>query len=292
MHGNVSVTAGDVEFPVGLNGLNNRVRVTVRRTADRGNAVPTLMARLLGVHTADIIAMATAEASPANAANCLMPFTIPDKWSEKQTGAWDPDDTFDLYDNKGKDLKNPDVYISGPSGTGYHPERDKGTLIRLKANNDNKVAPSFYNPWAIPGSRGGSDYRANIASCNTTVVKVGDLMTAEPGNMVGPTKHGMDELIAKDPHAYWDTSCNCVKGSAFGKSPRIAAVPAYDPVYYETGKHNGRNADLKLANLLGFFIEEMQGNEVFGRITPITGLVSGDPGATPGSFAMAIRLVE
>ena len=31
------------------------------------------------------------------------------------------------------------------------------------------------------------DYRWNIANCNTTVMGYGDLLSAEPGNMVGPT---------------------------------------------------------------------------------------------------------
>ena len=30
------------------------------------------------------------------------------------------------------------------------------------------------------------------------------LMTPEPGNMVGPTTQGIDDLIAQDPDAYWD----------------------------------------------------------------------------------------
>ena len=53
------------------------------------------------------------------------------------------------------------------------------------------------------------------------------------------------------------------------------AIPLFDPVYYDTGKRNGRNASLKFVNYLGFFVERMQGNEVVGRITPIGGLRKG-----------------
>ena len=102
----------------------------------------------------------------------------------------------------------------------------------------------------------------------------------------------MEELILKDPDAYWNTSCNCVKGSDYNVSPRTTIIPLYDPIYYETGKHNGANASLKVANLLGFFIEEMNGNEVVGRITPVTALVAGNGPAPVGAFAYAIRLVE
>ena len=65
----------------------NRVKVDVYRTAARGNPVSTLIARFFGMKTADIVATATAEASPANAMTCVKPFTIPDKWIEKQTAA-------------------------------------------------------------------------------------------------------------------------------------------------------------------------------------------------------------
>lgn len=294
VRGDVSVTAADVAFPTGPSG-NNRVQVTVRRTAQRSNPVPTLIGPFFGVPTVDILATATAEASPANAETCVMPFTIPDKWVERQTGAWDVDDTFDMFDSHGNALANPDVYVPpGQAGsTGYSPTTDRGLLLSLKSNNTNKTAPSFYNPWDLPGSTGADDYRNNITNCNTNIVAMGDPMNTEPGNMSGPTSQGTIDLIAKDPDAYWDTFCSCVKGSAFGKSPRIAIVPLYDPIYYETGKHNGNNASLRVANYIGFFIEELVANEVKGRITPISGLVKGGGGPIPtGAFPMAIRLVQ
>ena len=295
IRGTVSVNPSDVTFPTGPTGLNNRVQVTVRRTQQRNNPVPTLIGPFFGVPTVDIMAVATAEASPANAETCVMPFTIPDKWIEHQTGTWDVDDTFDMYDKKGVALPNPDTYVPGTQagGTGYNALNDKGLQLVLKANNQDKAAPSFYNPWDLPGSTGASDYRNNIANCNTNLIEIGHIMATEPGNMVGPTKDGTLDLKAKDPNAYWDTYCNCVKGSKFGKSPRIAIVPLYDPVYYEEGKHNGNNASLKVANYLGFFIEDITGGgEVIGRITPVTGLITGSANPSVTAFPMAIRLVQ
>lgn len=291
----VSVTPPDVTFPNDLNGQPTRVSVQVFRTGPRGNPVPTLVGPVFGLPTANIGATATAEASPANAETCVKPFTIPDKWIEKQTGAWDPDDEFDLYDDKGNALGNPDIYISAdqPGYTGYNADRDKGLQIVLKANNQNKVSPSFYNPWDLPGSSGADDYRDNIANCNTAVIPIGDPMIAEPGNMVGPTVQGTDDLVAKDPGAYWDTSCNCVKGSAYGISPRVAVIPVYDPVFYAEGKQNGKNASLKIANYVGFFIEGTQSNQVIGRITPVGGVFDGNAGPAPtGAFPFVIRLVQ
>jgi Flp pilus assembly protein TadG len=291
----VSVNPSDVTFPVNPNsGQNDRVRVDVYRTANRGNPVSLLMARAFGHQTASIDATATAEAAPANAMNCVKPFTIPDKWIEKQTPAWDASDTYDAFDNKGKPLANPDIYIPAdqPGYTGYNMETDRGLRLMIRAGTGNNITPSFYFSWAIGGSSGGNDYRWNIANCNTTIVRWGELMTQEPGNMVGPTIQGANDLYNQDPTAYWDTSCNCVK-SPKQKSPRVFPIPLYDPIYYDSGKRNGRNADLKMANWIGFFMEEIQGNNIYGRITPIKGLIKGNlPEAPDGVFPRAIRLVK
>ena len=293
--GPVSILPSDITFPPDPSGQPTRVRVTVFRTAERANAVPTLMGSFFGVSTVDVTATATAEASPANAEICIMPWTIPDKWIDRQTPPWDPSDTFTIYDANGAPLANPDVYIPADQVgyTGYDPTRDKGLELTLKANNGTKVSPSFYNPWDLPGSIGASDYENNIATCNPARVPIFDPMTAEPGNMVGPTAHGTNARIAQDPNAYWDTFCNCVKGSAFSVSPRVVIVPLYDPLYYAQGIHNGRNATLKVANYLGFFLEQLQNNQVIGRITPVAGIIdrAGAPGPR-GAFARVIRLVQ
>ena len=92
----------------------------------------------------------------------------------------------------------------------------------------------------------------------------GEVLTPEPGNMVGPTKQGMDDLFAKEPGAYWDEINNKVVSTKH-PSPRGVAIPLCDPDFYETGKAGGRNASFKAVNYLGFFVEEMRGNEVYGR---------------------------
>ena len=294
--GTVAVDANDISFPTDPSGEPNRVKVSVYRKAARGNPVSTLIARYFGMMTADIGATATAEAAPANAMQCVKPFTIPDKWVEKQTPPWDENDTFDVYDNKGKPLANPDIYIpAGQSGyTGYDQTRDRGLMLTIRAGTGNNITPSFYFSIALGDVTGGAEYRWNIANCNTTVYHPGDLLTSEPGNMVGPTVQGAQDLIDRDPSAYWDTSTNTVKGSAYGQhSPRIFPLPLYDPVYYDTGKRNGRNADLKTANWIGFFLDHTRGNDLYGRITPIRGIYDRNAGPAPeGVFPRTIRLIQ
>ena len=302
-----SVTTADVTFPMNpATGQQDLVQVTVYRTAARANPVATLIAQIFGISAVDIGATATATAAPADSETCVLPFTIPDKWIEKQCGnptcPWSPAETFNMYGNQGNrqnvgpPLPNPDIYVppGNRDATGYKPATDRGLQLVLKNNNQNKVAPSMYNAWAIPGSIGGDDYRENIATCNTNLVTIGDLMTPENGNMTGPTQQGTTDLIAQDPNAHWDTGCNCVKGSAYSKSPRIRVVPLYNPVRYTQGQQTGRSQpELEVVNYLGFFVEEINGGgEVIGRITPITGRISGRGGPAVGAFAQAIMLVK
>ena len=93
--------------------------------------------------------------------------------------------------------------------------------------------------------------------------------------MVGPTTQGMER---SDRHAIraptgttrpTRSSAACTRARASSRSR--CSIPSTTT----TGKQNGRNASLKFVNYLGFFIEEMQGNEVIGRITPIGGLRKG-----------------
>ena len=297
MSGNVSVGPADVEFPLDPAGEPNRVKVTVYRNAAHGNPLNTMIAKYFGIATADIAATATAEAADANAMTCVKPFTIPDKWTEKQTPPWDGNDTYDAYDNKGQPLANPDIYIPAdqPGYTGYNQERERGQILTIRAATGNNITVSFYFSLALgkPPITGGSEYDSNIANCNHTSYYWGDLLTQEPGAMNGPTISGAELLIAKDPGAYWDTATNTVKGSAYGHSPRTFPIPLYDPIYYDSGKRNGRIADLKTANWIGFFLDHIEGNGIVGRIIPIAGIRDRNGGPAPqGLNPKAIRLVQ
>ena len=306
-----SVTPPDVEFPFNaVTGTNNQVQVTVHRTQARQNPVPTIIASFFRMANADVTAVAMAAAYPADAAQCVLPFTVPDRWRERSrcgagTCTWLPTDTFEILTPQGNHqnvgpgpIAYPDVYIppgdrSNPT-TGYDAVRDKGVRLTLKSANGDNIAPSFYNPYVIPGGTGGDYYRENIGGCNTTILRAGTLLTPEPGNMTGPTQQGMDQLIASDPNAYWDTGCNCVRGSsAPGMSPRIRPLPLYNPDRYARSGDGGRSQpQLEIVNYLGFFVERMQGHDVIGRIHPINGLVTNPGDPYDGAFATAIMLVR
>jgi Flp pilus assembly protein TadG len=293
MSGTVSIAPGDVEFLKDPSGQSDRVKASVYRDAKHDNPLSTLVAQYFGIATADVAATATAEATPANAETCVKPFTIPDRWKEVGNPPFDSmTSTFDPTTG--------DVYIPAdqPGYTGYDAVADKGTMIMIRAGTGNNITPSFYFSWSMPNGTGGpvitgaNWYRNNIDGCNQTLVHWGDLMTQEPGNMDGPTVQGMGDLIAQDPNAYWDAATNNLV-SSMHPSPRVFPIPLYDPNYYWNGKVNGRNASLKVANWLGFFVDHTQGNSVYGRITPIPGVIDRNAGPSPnGIFPRVIRLIQ
>lgn len=290
-----SVIPADVTFPA-----IDRIRVRVERSSARGNPLSTFLAPMIGINTVDIGAVATAEVTPANAATCLKPWAIPDRWLEVQTPTWDPTDESNMFyengPNKGQPLPNPDVYKNWkqPDYTGFQPKRsgpDYGMQLTLKPGNPGlAINPSQFFPIRLPGGTGADYYEENIFGCWPGVAEVEDKVTVEPGNMTGPTTQGTQQLIDKDPNAFWDTAKNQVV-SQFKPSPRVVVIPVFDPYIYEAARQTGAT-DIQIANFVGFFIEELNGNTVTGRIVPNTGLISGNGPIGPGAFLMAIRLVE
>jgi len=136
---------------------------------------------------------------------------------------------------------------------------------------------------------GADQYRWNIANCNRYTVEPGDRLQLQPGNMVGPTRQGMQELIDADPDAYWDGSEMTVKGSVWGLSPRIALVPFFDP---NLPPDSGRDW-VRVVKLGAFFLETVgPGSQVTGRFIKVT--FPGEPcaGNSDTSLIKGIALVE
>lgn len=294
MSRDVSISPDDVTFPA-----QEQVRATVYRTGERGNPLGTLIASYFGVPTADVSATATAEAIPANAATCVKPWAVPDKWNERQTPPWDGDDTFDLFEpgqqaGGRRRIPNPDEYVpaSQPNYTGYQQSPqgpDYGRQVLLKPGNPQQaVSASDFFPIALPPGTGADWYAENIPGCWPGTMQIGDAIPVEPGNMTGPTTDGTQWLIDRDPTAYWDEGRRRVI-SNHSPSPRIIVIPVFDPEVFEESRQHGRQ-EILVANLVGFFVEGLQGTSVVGRVVPMTGLLRG--GAPLGAFLRAIRLVR
>jgi Flp pilus assembly protein TadG len=319
----VDVT-GDITFPTCPDGAGTCIQVDVYRTNARGNALPVFFASFVGLVDQDIRASATAEVSSANASDCLKPWAVIDKWAEHwpSTAEWTTDSTFDKYQTKGgakgeidPAITTPDVYIpptESDFGTGFHPydaegdyTSDYGLEMELKVGgkDDFDFASGWFSALALEDSKGGKDYKTNIKGCVGITYKVGDELpvNTEPGEMVGPTRQGVesdaDSLINQDPGAHWDPSLNDgrggVAGSAFATSPRIVAIPLVNPDIMAEVNKGGRTT-VPIANIAGFFVERFDDKGVVGRLVTMKGLkVAGVGGtASPGSFLHTITLVR
>jgi Flp pilus assembly protein TadG len=327
------VMASDVIFtdqpadmcPADVNGLTPCIRVDVYRNQARTNPLPSIFGQAFGLTAHGVRATATARVAIADTTNCMKPWAIPDKWIDindptpenpgNTPPVWSEDDSFDLnggQNGNGPPLANPDVYVppstSGP-GSGFTslPQSQGGDLGRrivLKQGGPStSISPGVFQPIRLPrydgGSTGGDDYRENISTCTGLPVSIGDTLVSENGNMIGPTRQGVNDLIALDPNAQWDSGTNSVINScatatpSCGASPRVVPIPVYDTATYYTTKRAGL-PEFVIVNILGFFIDRMQGNDVVGYLTEAPGLTSS---ATPAidpraAFLFNIQLIR
>ena len=318
------ITDADVTFPAcppgspGA-GTNACVKVEVFRNqrAD-GNPLPTIFGRLIGVADQGVKATATAEVLYGSSSTCVKPWAIPDKWQELNGSdtIWDPDDEFNRYDirNTGALLSPADLYIPATDtdpGTGFTRTSvlfggaDYGRQITLKNGGPHDtIAPGWFFPIVVdPDCVGGDCYREAIANCAPLryADDDSDYVTVEPGNMQGPTRQGMQDLIDLDPNARWDTTLNRIVGSCVNdptpcstKSPRLVAVPVFDPDEYQFDQANGRT-EIRIVKIMGFFIEQMIGDDVVGRLCYYPGdpyVDSDDDTVESSRFVVSIALVR
>ncbi|NNF11754.1 MAG: hypothetical protein HKN72_00920 [Gemmatimonadetes bacterium] len=139
--------------------------------------------------------------------------------------------------------------------------------------------------------RGAANYRRNICSCNNSIIDLDTEYLVEPGNMVGPTYQGVQQLIAQDPDAYWDDHANTIV-SAYGmESPRLVTVALFDPGEI---KKPGRQY-LRFNNFARVFIEEQEDRRdpVTGRfLYYVPGAGAGPGGQTTGSLVRVLQLIK
>ncbi|UCC24015.1 MAG: hypothetical protein JSU98_09770 [Gemmatimonadales bacterium] len=140
--------------------------------------------------------------------------------------------------------------------------------------------------------RGAARYRQNICSCNRSIIDLDTEYLIEPGNMVGPTYQGVQQLIDQDPDARWDSRSNSVVSEYGMDSPRVVTVALFDPA--EITKP-GRQY-LKFNNFARVFIEEQASprDPVTGRfLYYVHGVgLRGRSGQTMGSLVRVLQLIR
>ena len=248
-----------------------------------------------------------------------------------------PTSTFDRYSTANNaPPQEPDLYVppsSTSSGTGFRLPQDEGRRFAVKTdtNTNNTVSGGWFRAIRLPrldGQSGGNVYRENIESCgglpssyaspetvcpatignaNAAYWATQGCFATEPGNMVGPTRQGIEELVGRDSGASWLQGTGVV-GSTFSpatSSPRVVPIGVIDINHFLAQDPNGANGVLKMVNIYGFFVEGMgdidettgamrlraAGKAVIGRIMtiPATGSSSLNNSAT---FMRSIILVR
>ena len=301
-----------------------KVRVWVNR-----EGLSTWFARIFGVDELDVGAMAAAQALEGGVAECIKPFALPDLWDDPGDddgdNIWESNEDWEWGDDAGEsyerfELDDPNSLTATGYGSVARVDRtrDQGRRITIKPSDPNDpyaIQPGVFFPIRMPISEGqeacdkgpspnegqtpgASVYRNNICSCNTTPIALGDSVEIQTGNMIGPTRQGLDELIEEDPDAEWvdygDGSGGYVENSTYGAnwmaSPRVVTIALMDPSQIiDPGMQK-----IVFNNYALFFVED-QGNgqqPVTGRFIKFAGAVSEGEGELGGSLVLYLRLVE
>ena len=310
----IIITPSDVSFPSG-----NRVRVQTHRTVATGDPIRLYFMRVIDASSnklGDMTASATAEVLPIGGTTCLKPWMFPDRWDDADGDhIYDSRESFtDLNSNGQCDAGEPftDVNRNGAwdAGefydhdiTGYRAPEYLGETVTLMFDNGslNNFSPreGWYQTIRFgPVNRGGPDcpggdcYRDWIPGCEPYMVMIGDTMEVELGAMVGPTNQGLQEIIARDPGAYYDASTGTIAGSAYPSSPRIIKAAVYDPTVsiYDLG--GGSAKYLTVKEIVVLFLESRAGNaDVVGRFMRVATQGELCPECNP-EFAFGTHLVQ
>lgn len=163
-----------------------------------------------------------------------------------------------------------------------------GSQTDLSDGTVGKVGGNFY-PLALErslgdGSSGASVYRDGIKWGFDGLVQVGDTVSTEPGNMVGPTRQAVisdpDSLFARAETEPWadDTWYDFDYGN-----PRIVIVPIVSPM------SSGRS-DVQILGFASFWVESIQGQAVRGYFINYT--IPGAGGDGPDYGLATSQLIE
>ena len=285
-----------------------KVRVRVTRAG-----LGTWFARFLGIDQLRVRAIAAARVMNSGATDCLKPWAVIDLFSTVNTHLVRPD-AGTLFDpNLGHHYE---PFIDGATvATGYGalPLSDWGSEFVIKSadpNGDYVPEPGVFLPIRLDPSQnqgedecqrggggsdaGGSTYRNNICSCNMAPLDIGDQLPIEPGNMVGPTEKGVEELISLDPLATWNPNTGEIDGTEFSSTsgPRVVKMVLISPAEIVSSGMQ----EVTVTNFGQFFIEGMTVQNNVARVTGrfmyyIDGLGSGSTTET-SSLLKTLRLVE
>ncbi|HHY46594.1 MAG TPA: hypothetical protein GX506_04755 [Firmicutes bacterium] len=159
-----------------------------------------------------------------------------------------------------------------------------GVQYTLKYGAGGEGVPYHGNFGALAlGGRGANNYRANIISGYQGILRVGDEVGTEPGNMAGPTRQGIQDRIGRCHHSPPCTYQHFTPGC-----PRVIYVPIIDSLDV-----HGRGT-ATIVGFAAFFLEGIEGQgghaDVVGRFLRL--VTDAEIGGNQDFGLRSSRLVE
>lgn len=289
-----------------------RVTVTVRR-----QQIPTWFARIFGVDEVSVAASATAECKAGGSATCVRPWAVQDLWFDQGLDRRVNPNT----DTEKFEPDNQDYYEAADpralTGTGYGAsEADNGMRVALKsqrpgANALTQPGPGEFLMWDMPddptleqcAQQGGPNpgsptyqYVNSICGCNKNTIQLGVQYPLEFGNVEGPSRHGFNALIARDPTARWNEGSGTVDSPYGMDSPRVVTIALMAPLppgHWTASTLNHVTFTNFALMFIEGYAEEGQGND---KVDVIQGrflyYAAGGEGQTTGALVKHLRLIN
>ena len=284
-----AIQVADLTVPVDV---PNRL-VTVQLTYSQ----PTYLARVLGINSLDLSVRADAEAAPVGTGStCAKPFFVPNT----VLAGTDPCDACGTGTG---------LLINGGAATDFALTQIGQQFDIRPTRPQNALAPGQFYSIEI-GGPGAASYRDNIGYCAPLSVYCQESYEVESGNMVGPTKQGVLDLIGPNPDLYVSPGrYQRSDGYLSDTSRSLIVAPVWDvcasPDYEcpENKFPSGGNTMISISGFAILFVEGVQGNDVVARLIGVMGCVSGAGGGGGGSgsgpappetgpFGVPVRLVR
>ncbi|HZO82032.1 MAG TPA: hypothetical protein VFB33_10100 [Candidatus Binataceae bacterium] len=120
-------------------------------------------------------------------------------------------------------------------------------------------------PLALDAS-GGADYRTLVAQGYPQLLTVGELVSSETGNVVGPTRQAMVDRMNGQPYYQAPTSATQQASmSISSENPQVAMVPLVD----WSAAPKGGKTTVKILDFMTLFITGVTGNDATITAVPI-----------------------
>ena len=286
-----AITAGDVNVDV----ANRRVTVNVPRLSAAGNGVATYFARVINIQSADVQTRATAEASPTGTgSNCLKPVYIPNTLLADKSYSVDQA----CGQAPSGNANPPQVLFDADGNLTAWAKSQMGNAAKIRPSDpSDKLAPGQF--YSLDFGSGANTYRCTLGQCLnacgvSSAVTCGSSYPLKTGDMVGPTRQGIDNLIGKPPDIwqgigrYQDGSTGVISDT----SQSLVVAPVWDSCKQKISPgYAGQK--VKVIGFLEMFIDGMQGKDVQAHlVSPIACSTAGGASGGTGPFAIPVRLVQ